>query len=89
MKYQFYTRRVSYFFLSLDTCLSLPREIILHIPCHDIRCDFMDENRNIAKRFADVETSWKRKGCFHSVGEALTIAILGALRGLKNVCQIS
>jgi len=49
----------------------------------------MDENRNIARHLADVETSREHKGYFHSVGEALTIVVLGTLCGLKNVCQIS
>ena len=29
----------------------------------------MDENSNIAKHFADIETSKEHKGYFHSVGE--------------------
>jgi len=49
----------------------------------------MNENSNIANHFADVETSREHKGYFHSVGEALTIVVLGTLCGLKNVCQIS
>ena len=49
----------------------------------------MDENSNIANHFANVETSREHKGYFHSVGEALTIVVLGTLCGLKNVCRIS
>jgi len=49
----------------------------------------MNENSNIANHFADVETSKEHNGYFHSVGEALTIVVLGTLCGLKNVCQIS
>ena len=49
----------------------------------------MDKNSSISNHFAEVETSREHKGCFHSVGEALTVVILGALRGLKNACQIS
>jgi len=48
----------------------------------------MDKNSNIANHFAEVETSREHKGYFHSVGEALTIVILGTLCGLKNACQI-
>jgi len=49
----------------------------------------MDGTSNIAKHFAEIETSREHKGYFHSVGEALTIVILGTLCGLKNACQIS
>jgi len=49
----------------------------------------MDENSNIANHFAEIETSREHKGYFHSVGEALTIVVLGTLCGLKNACQIS
>jgi len=49
----------------------------------------MDETCNMAKCFTDVETSREHKGCFHSAGDALAIVILGILRGLKNVCQVS
>lgn len=35
----------------------------------------MDENRNIAKNFADVETNKEHKGCFHSVGDVLTTVV--------------
>jgi len=49
----------------------------------------MDENSNIAKHFADIETSREHNGYFHSVGEALTIVVLGPLCGLKNACRIS
>ena len=38
--------------------------------------------------FADVETVKGHNGYFCSVGEALTVVILGTLCGLKNVCQI-
>ena len=38
--------------------------------------------------FEDVETTEEHSGYFYSVGEALTIVILGSLCGLKNVCQI-
>jgi len=37
----------------------------------------MDENSNIGKHFAEVETNREHKGYFHSVGEALTVVILG------------
>ena len=49
----------------------------------------MDTNIRITEYFADVETIKKYKGYFCSVGEALTIVILGSLCGLRNVKQIS
>jgi hypothetical protein len=38
--------------------------------------------------FEDVETTEEHKGYFFSVGEALTIVVLGSLCGLRNVRQI-
>jgi len=35
----------------------------------------MDENCNMTKHFADIETSRGTQGYFHSVGEALTIVV--------------
>jgi predicted transposase YbfD/YdcC len=43
----------------------------------------------ILEHFSEVETTKDHNGYFCSVGEALTIVILGTLCGLKNVCQIS
>ena len=43
----------------------------------------------IKEYFADVETVQAHKGYFCSVGEALTVVILGTVCGLRNVCQIS
>jgi len=48
----------------------------------------MDSKNKITKYFADVETTQEYKGYFCSVGEALTIVILGSLCGLRNVSQI-
>ena len=42
----------------------------------------------ITEYFADVETTSEHKGYFCSVGEALTIVILGSVCGLRNVSQI-
>ena len=49
----------------------------------------MDKTIRITEYFEDVETVKEHNGYFCSVGEALTIVILGSLCGLKNVCQIS
>jgi predicted transposase YbfD/YdcC len=43
----------------------------------------------ILEHFSDVATSTDHNGYYFSVGEALTIVILGTLCGLINVCQIS
>jgi predicted transposase YbfD/YdcC len=48
----------------------------------------MEKTREITGYFADVETTEEHKGYFCSVGEALTIVILGSICGLKNVSQI-
>ena len=48
----------------------------------------MDKIR-IKEYFADVETVKEHNGYFCSVGEALTVVLLGTLCGLKNVSQIS
>ena len=47
------------------------------------------ENLRIKEYFADVQTVKEHNGYFCSVGEALTVVILGTLCGLKNVCQIN
>ena len=49
----------------------------------------MDTNIRITEYFATVETVKAHNGYFCSVGEALTIVILGSLCGLRNVSQIS
>ena len=43
---------------------------------------------HITEYFEDIETSLGHKGHTYSVGEALTIAILGSFCGLQNVGQI-
>jgi hypothetical protein len=48
----------------------------------------MEEKTKIIEYFADVETTEEHKGYFCSVGETLTIVILGSLCGLRNVSQI-
>ncbi len=48
----------------------------------------MKEEVKISEYFADVETTEEHKGYFCSVGETLTIVILGSLCGLRNVSQI-
>lgn len=48
----------------------------------------MDRIENITEYFADVETAKEHNGYFCSVGEALTIVILGSFCGLRNVSQI-
>ena len=48
----------------------------------------MDKITNITKYFEDVETTKEHNGYFCSVGEALTIVILGTFCGLRNVNQI-
>lgn len=48
----------------------------------------MEKEIGLAKYFADVETTKEHKGYFCSVGEALTIVILGSFCGLRNVNQI-
>jgi predicted transposase YbfD/YdcC len=49
----------------------------------------MDNITRITEYFTDVETIKEHNGYFYSVGEALTVVILGTLCGLKNVCKIS
>ena len=48
----------------------------------------MERKKRIAEYFTDVETTKEHKGYFCSVGEALTIVILGSICGLRNVSQI-
>jgi len=48
----------------------------------------MEKTNRITDYFADVETIQEHKGYFCSVGEALTIVILGTLCGLRNTSQI-
>ena len=43
----------------------------------------------IAEHFSNLETTKEHNGYFFSVGEALTVVILGSLCGLRNVSQIS
>ena len=49
----------------------------------------MEKTIRIAEYFADIKTVKEHNGYFCSVREALIVAILGTLCGLKNVCQIS
>ena len=49
----------------------------------------MDKIIRITEYFADIETIKEHNGYFCSVGEALTVVILGSLCGLRNVSQIS
>jgi len=44
----------------------------------------MDKNSSISNHFAEVETSREHKGCFHSVGEALTVVVLAPCAALKT-----
>ena len=48
----------------------------------------MDKIWDIAEYFRDVETTEEHNGYFCSVGEALTVVILGSLCGLRNVSRI-
>ena len=48
----------------------------------------MEKARGITGYFAGVETTQEHKGYTYSVGEALTIVILGSLCGLRNTSQI-
>ena len=48
----------------------------------------MCKDKSITDYFKDVETEKEYSGYFCSVGEALTIVILGSLCGLRNVNQI-
>ena len=42
----------------------------------------------IVEYFIDIETTKEHNGYFCTVGEALTIVILGSFCGLKNINQI-
>ena len=48
----------------------------------------MEKGIKIREYFEEVETTREYKGYFCSVGEALTIIILGSICGLRNVSQI-
>jgi predicted transposase YbfD/YdcC len=47
------------------------------------------EKVKLKEYFTEVETIKEHNGYFYSVGEALTVVILGTLSGLKNVSQIN
>ena len=49
----------------------------------------MDNIAKIEGYFAEIRTVREHNGYYYSVGEALTVAILGALCGLRNVSQIN
>lgn len=48
----------------------------------------MKTTNKITEFFGDVETTKEHGGYFHSVGEALTIIVLGSFCGLRNIKQI-
>lgn len=48
----------------------------------------MEKKRGIREHFRNVETRTEYEGCHYSIGEALTIVILGSLCGLRNTSQI-
>jgi len=48
----------------------------------------MEKSYKITEQFRDVETTEEHNGYFCSVGEALTIVILGSFCGLRNTSQI-
>ena len=48
----------------------------------------MEKQYKLVECFEDVETTEEHSGYFYSVGETLTIVILGSFCGLKNVNQI-
>jgi len=48
----------------------------------------MEKTYKMVEHFTEVETTEEHNGYFCSVGEALTVVILGSLCGLKNVSQI-
>ena len=45
----------------------------------------MEKTFKLVEYFEDVETAEEHSGYFYSVGEALTIVVLGSFCGLKNV----
>lgn len=49
----------------------------------------MEKMIKITEYFNDVETTQEHNGYFCSVGEMLTVVILGTLCGLRNVSQIN
>ena len=48
----------------------------------------MEKTYKLVESFQGVETTEEHSGYFYSVGETLTIVILGSFCGLKNVNQI-
>ena len=46
----------------------------------------MGEITRIKEYFSGVETTKEHNGYFFSIGEALTVVILGTLCGLRNTC---
>jgi hypothetical protein len=48
----------------------------------------MKKGEKITEYFKGVETTKEHKGYFCSVGETLTIVIMGSMCGLRNVSQI-
>ena len=55
---------------------------------NDVKLELMEKIMSFTEYFADVEATEEHKGYFCSVGEALSIVILGSLCGLKNISQI-
>ena len=48
----------------------------------------MEKTFNLTDHFAKVETTQEHNGYSCSVGETLTIVILGSFCGLRNVSQV-
>jgi len=48
----------------------------------------METLYKVTEHFTGVETTEEHNGYFCSVGEALTIVILGSICGLRNISQI-
>jgi len=48
----------------------------------------MKNQYNIQEYLGEVETTEEHKGYIYSVGETLTVVILGSFCGLRNISQI-
>ncbi len=48
----------------------------------------MEKKMQISEYFEEVETEKEYDGYYYNISEAITIAILGSICGLKNVRQI-
>jgi len=49
----------------------------------------MDNIAKIQGYFAEIQTILEHNGYYYSVGQALTVVILGSLCGLQDVSQIN